>query len=98
MKHTKKRRRLFQMKKVFVEPEMRKIELNLSENIATSVEQSMGYLFFVTLFSCTIQDTGKLLIQDQVTEAEAENCRINANARVAGRIVPQKDVRPYFSY
>jgi hypothetical protein len=42
------------MKKVFVEPEMQIIELNLQENIAASTQESLGYYFTVSLFSCTI--------------------------------------------
>lgn len=84
------------MKKVFVEPKMKRIELNLKENIASSVQVSMGYYFLVTLFNCTIQNTGKKL-SDGVTEAEAVACIINANAKIGGGIiVPQNEIRPYF--
>ena len=40
------------MKKVFVEPQIKRIELNMKENIASSVEQNMGYYFTYTLFTC----------------------------------------------
>lgn len=94
-KHIGKERREIHMKKTFIEPDMRKIELNLSENIATSSQDSMGYRFWVTLFSCTIQDTGKYL--GQFTEAEAENCKIFANARMGGgTVVPVDEARLYF--
>lgn len=85
------------MKKVFVEPSIRKIELNLSENIAESVQVSMGYYFNVSLFSCTIQTTGKYV--SQVTEAEAEVCLVNGNARIGGGvIVPWEEARIHFRY
>ena len=85
------------MKKGFVEPQMKRIELNLKENIASSIQEGMGYYFNTTLFSCTIQDTKKYI--GQVTEAEAETCRINANARIGGGvIVPWEEARMHFRY
>ena len=84
------------MKKVFLEPEMRKIELNLRENIATSSQISMGYYFNVTLFSCTIQSTNKFV--GQVTEQEAAVCLVSANARSLGMIIPREEVLPHFRH
>ena len=83
------------MKQVFVEPKLKKIELNMKENIASSIQQSMGYYFMVTLFSCTIVTTGKFV--GSTTEEEAEPCLINPNARIGGGIiVPVDEVRSYF--
>ena len=45
------------MKKVFVEPSMRKIELNLSENIAESGSDYKGLHFEAHYTVCTITDT-----------------------------------------
>ena len=74
---------------------LKKIELNLSENIASSTQINMGYYFLVTLFGCTIQYTGKKI--SEVTEAEAETCKINYNAKIGGgRIVSEDEARPYF--
>lgn len=85
------------MKKVFVEPELKRIELNLKENIAASVEMSMGYYFTVTLFSCTIQTTNKFV--GQVTELEAEVCLVNSSAKIGGGvIVPWEETRVHFKY
>ena len=84
------------MKKVFLEPEMRKIELNLRENIATSSQISMGYYFNVSLFSCTIQSTNKFV--GQVTEQEAAVCLVSANTRSLGMIIPREEVLPYFRH
>ena len=86
------------MKKVFVEPKMKRIELNLKENIASSVQMSMGYYFLVSLFTCVIINTGKKL-SEGATEEEAieKGCLINGNSRIGGgTIVPQNEVRPYF--
>ena len=83
------------MKKVFVEPKIKRIELNMKENIASSLEYSMGYYFTHSLFNCTIVTTGKTV--SGVTEAEAEVCRMNGNAKIGGgTIVPASEVRPYF--
>lgn len=84
------------MKKVFVEPRLKRIELNLKENIASSVQMSMGYYFWVTLFTCPIQDTNKKL-SDGVTEAESVGCLISENSRIGGGIVvPQNEIKPHF--
>lgn len=83
------------MKKVFVEPEMQRIELNLQENIAVSTEASMGYYFYVSLFTCEIQTTGKKL-SEGVTEKEAAACLVTRALRSLGMIIPREDVLPYF--
>ena len=82
------------MKKVFLEPEVRRIELNLKENIATSSQISMGYYFNVTLFSCTIQTTGKFV--GQVTEQEAAVCLVSNHGRSMGMVIPRSEVLPHF--
>ena len=83
------------MKKIFIEPEMQKIELNLHENIAASSEVSMGYYFNVSLWMCTIQDTGKKL-SDGVTEAESVGCLVTNGKRSLGMIIPREEVLPHF--
>lgn len=84
------------MKKVFVEPEMHRIELNLQENIATSNQQvSMGYYFNVSLWACTIQSTGRKL-SEGVTEKEAEPCLVITVMRSLGMIIPREEVLPHF--
>lgn len=82
------------MKKVFVEPEMRKLELNLNENIAASGD-ILGYHFLTTMRSCTIQDTG-FFIWDNFSDMQVSSCLIYASeARTAGTVVPQAQVRLY---
>lgn len=52
------------MKKTFVEPKMRKIELNLSENIAESQSVvEIGFIFWYHWTECTVQSSGMLLNQ-----------------------------------
>lgn len=50
-------RRCLRMKKVFVEPQMSKIELNLNENIAESGSDYKGLHFNAYYEVCTIQTT-----------------------------------------
>ena len=83
------------MKRVFVEPQIKRIELNMKENIASSVEQNMGYYFTYTLFTCTIVSTGKMV--GAVTHEAAEVCIITPKAKIGGgTIVPENEVRPHF--
>ena len=85
------------MKKVFVEPNIKKIELNMRENIAASSSEIAGYYFQVDLFGCSIQDTGKYY--GEYTREEAETCRISSKAKIGGGvIVPEEEVRKYFKY
>ena len=83
------------MKKVFVEPKMKRIELNMKENIASSMEYNMGYYFTYSLFQCTIVTTGKYI--GGVSEAEAEVCKMSTRVRIGGgTVVPVEEVRPHF--
>jgi hypothetical protein len=83
------------VKKVFVEPDMQKIELNLRENIASSTEVNMGYYFTTDLFSCTIVTTGKRL-SDGVTLEEAAACLFSSRTRSIMRFYPREEVIPHF--
>ena len=82
------------MKKKFFEPELQRIELNLHENIATSVQVNMGYYFTTSLFGCTIVTTGKLV--GEITETEATACLISGAMRTVLQFYPVDEVRPYF--
>lgn len=82
------------MKKVFVEPKMQIIELNLNENIAVSEQISMGYYFKVTLFTCTIVETGKKV--GEVSEQEAEMCLVSSYARSIMQFYSREEVLPHF--
>ena len=85
------------MKKEFVEPKLKRIELNMKENIASSVQFNMGYYFTYTLFSCEIVTTGKQV--GQVSEEEAAPCMISPRAKIGGgMIVSAEEVRPYFRW
>lgn len=82
------------MKKVFVEPEMKKIELNISENIANSGD-ILGYHFLTTMRGCTIQDTG-FYIWDDFQDAQVASCLIySTNSSPFGTVVPESEVRLY---
>ena len=82
------------MKKVFIEPEMQKIELNLRENIAASQEVNMGYYFTVSLFSCNIVSTGQKVFD--VTEEEAAVCLVSAKSRNIMKFYTREEVLPHF--
>ena len=82
------------MKKVFVEPEMQIIQLNLQENIAASTQASMGYYFMVSLFNCHIVTTKKYV--GEVTEQEAVACLVSNFARSVLTFYPREQVLPHF--
>ena len=90
------------MKKVFVEPEMKKIELNLSENIAESHKIVFsGFYFNEQFLACTVQYSGKKLSEgvpdDQLLACYAESDGATTYSR--GRVfVPEETVRMYIRY
>mgnify|MGYP003302625869 CR=1 FL=1 len=76
---------------------MRKIELNMSENIATSGE-IIGYHFLTKMRGCTIQDTG-FYIYDDFTDSEVSSCLMYASdASAIGTVVPEAEVRLYMRH
>ena len=88
------------MKRIFVEPDIRKIEMNLTENIASSspVSDEMGFYFWFHWTDCTVQHSGKLITQG-VSEAELWACYSEGNAKArGGTIVPEKIVRMHMKY
>ena len=87
------------MKKVFVEPDMKKIELNLSENIATSkVLIKDGFYFTYDWWEYTVQFSGKKLTQG-VSEDELWACYVDENTRIGrGTVVPEEIVRMNMKY
>ena len=87
------------MKKVFVEPEMQIIELNLHENIAASGQTIIGYNFLTEMLYCPIVHTQKYITDfstGKLTMAEANTCAVYAQARSLMRFYPIEEVRPYF--
>ena len=87
------------MKKVFVEPEMQIIELNLHENIAASGQTIIGYNFLSEMLFCPIVYTGKFITDvanGTLTMAEANKCAVYAQTRSLMRFYPIEEVRPYF--
>ena len=87
------------MKKLFVEPKIKRIELNMKENIANSQSTGMmGYYFNEDVF-CTIQDTNYNLghiYMGTIDASEVDGCRISARAKIGrGTIVPNEQIVPY---
>ena len=86
------------MKKVFVEPEMQIIELNLHENIAASGQTIIGYNFLSEMLYCPIVYTQKYITDfatGKLTMAEANTCAVYAQARSIMRFYPKEEVLPY---
>ena len=88
------------MKKRFVEPAMRRIELNLRENIAASGDDdqtttSGGITFLVLEKTCVVVDTGKLGDQLYIWDILDTAC-YNSKAKIAGKTVPLEEARKYF--
>ena len=91
------------MKKVFVEPKMQRIELNLRENIAASggPEEDPDSSIHIKLLSetwnvtgCTVQYTGKLIFN--CNESDLQSCIVrNINTRSAGSFLPLEEALPY---
>ena len=87
---------MIQMKKVFVEPNIRKIELNLSENIAESGTDMYGLHFMNHWTSCTVQTTGKKMDDVTVGQAIAGGCVSGLyGATRSGSTVPLDEVKMY---
>ena len=85
------------MKKVFVEPSIKKIEINMRESIAASTD-ILGYHFLTTMRGCTIQDTG-FYIWDDFQDPQVSSCLIYASeASTFGTVVPQAEVRLYMRH
>lgn len=82
------------MKKIFVEPSIRKIELNLSENIATSGMDSGGIHFMSHYLECTIQDTKYTYYSENVKFWELFGCLTNFEEDTSrGTVIPEKVFR-----
>ena len=87
------------MKKIFVEPSMKKIELNLSENIAESAGVVInGFYFNHEFLACTVQYSGKRL-SEGIPDDKLLECFASSGANTRGRIlVPEEKVRMYLRY
>ena len=84
------------MKKIFVEPSLRKIELNLSENIAESGTDMYGLHFLSHYTRCTVQTTGKYMQDVSVFEAISSGCVTGLDKAASGATaVPLEEVRMY---
>ena len=87
------------MKKVFVEPEMKKIELNLNENIATSISNiEFGFVFWYEWNTCVVHDTGVFIFGSVISEEALRRCRAEEMDKPVSQdanIVPEAIVRAY---
>ena len=97
------------MKKIFIEPEMHVIELNFSENIATSGETPPGgsLLIHVSVgseYSCKVTSTAMIweIYMDESgalrQEATSKGCYSSGTAaatysRGYGRYIPAEDIK-----
>lgn len=66
------------MKKVFIEPQIRRIELNMKENIANSEDKQIVYVLQAEMTQmCLIQDTNYNYLDvwtNKVQESELAGC------------------------
>ena len=90
------------MKKVFLEPEVKRIELNLRENIATSSDPG-GALFVKVLqsdyFSCKVQATGKLIFH--CNEEDLQSCTVYSTSSATwsfGKTFPIEELLPHIRH
>ena len=76
------------MKKVFTEPKLRRIELNINENIANSDPGQVVYVLQETMTElCFIQDTKYSYLDvwmHKVTEDQLINCATYVQSRMRG--------------
>ena len=85
------------MKKTFIEPSIRKIELNLSENIAESGrKEEFGFICWYHFTECTVQYSNNTFEQGvpptKLTECYASSSTFKMRG---GMIVPEEIARRY---
>ena len=82
------------MKKIFVEPEMKRFELDLSENIAASLIEYVIVSFTVGEY-CFIVNTG-LPVGTEVPREQIQNCITYIQQRKAGTMaIPIDQLRQF---
>ena len=85
------------MKKIFLEPEVQRIELNLRENIAVSGDDMYVKVLQASYFTCTVHDTGKLIFS--CSETDLRSCTVYGSAGTTtwrlGKNYPLKELLPY---
>ena len=84
------------MKRIFIEPEIQKIELNLQENIAVSTTTSGGITFMVGERNCFVVNTGKTANELFIWDIFGTNC-YNSFSK-SGITVPVERARQYFMH
>ena len=90
------------MKKVFVEPKIRRIELNMKENIANSEDKQMVYVLQSEMTQmCLIQDTKYNYLDvwmHRVEEAELASCATYINTYSMNRDKTRVTRKELFGY
>lgn len=82
------------MKKIFTEPEMKKIELNLKENIAASSFEQVVSTFLDSV-NCVIIDTN-IPYGNTATKEEVASCIFVFTPRIAGTVaIPLSEMREF---
>ena len=84
------------MKKIFIEPEMKKIELDLRENIASSDENKIVMMTYMSSADyCVIVNT-RIPVGTVVDDSLVANCIYVIAPRIGGTIgVPLKDMKEF---
>lgn len=84
------------MKKTFIEPNIRKIELNLSENIASSGTSEYGFICWYHFTECTVQHSGKTFAEG-IPPKELTACYASSGTSKmrGGMIVSEEIARMY---
>lgn len=88
------------MKKIFVEPKIQRIDLNLKENIAASGGSTASYHVLVdSMFTCTLQNTGEymlnLMMQNKLDLIETCKVYVNSNAKIYGALIPEEEANRF---
>ena len=90
------------MKKTFVEPKIRRIELNMKENIASSDDREVVYVLQQKMTEmCFIQDTTFSYLDvwtNKVTEAQLANCATYLNTYSMNRDKTRVTRKELFGY
>lgn len=92
------------MKKIFVEPQMVRIELNMDENIATSDNGKLGLILLQEQsypINCYVQHTGVLLLQiGTLTEEQINSCMgfiSSSGSKSRMAVIPKSEIGLYYN-
>lgn len=82
----------------FEEPMLKRIDLNLKENIANSGEVSsdIGITFMTGVFECTVKDSKEKFTVEGYFAGRYANCVASPNARSIYPTAPLSEVMAYY--